>query len=111
MRPLAAAALVLAAAGRLTGADAVDRASRVITLAPGTAIHVHATVADVSITGSARTDLRVDVERRAPGADGLAQFPLSIDERPDGVYIDARQRGDGRDAALKSAIVIAAPSD
>ena len=80
-------------------------------LAAGTPIHVDATIADVTIVGSGRSDLQVDVERRAPARDELARLPVAIDARADGIHITARQQGDARDAALKSVIVIAAPAD
>jgi hypothetical protein len=111
MRLTAAAALVAGAVVSLAAADATDRVSRVMPLAAGTPIHVDATIADVTIAGGARSDLQVDVERRAPARDALARLPVVVDARADGIHITARQAGDARDAALKSVIVIGAPAD
>jgi len=111
MRLPAAAALVAGAVVSLAAADASDRVSRVMPLAAGTPINVDATIADVTIAGSARSDLQVDVERRAPSRDALVRFPVAVDARADGIHISARQDGDARDAALKSVIVIGAPVD
>lgn len=115
MRHLAAAAVLLvlggAPAAPFAAADATDSVSRVVPLSPGMPIHVDATIADVTIAGTNRADLKIDVDRRAPARDRLSQFPVAIDVRADGIYIAARQPGDARDAALKATISIAAPAD
>jgi hypothetical protein len=109
---LSSAALVLAAITPLVGAGAVsDRMSRVLPIAADTPIRIDATVADVVITGSARTDLRIEVERRVPGRDDLARLPVTIDSSADGVRIAALQERDARNADLKAIITIAAPAD
>jgi len=109
---VAAAALgLLVAVASSAAGDAVDRISRVMPLAQGAAVHVDATIADVTISGSARTDVRVDVERHAPARDGLSRLPAIIDERPDGIHVTALQDRDGRDPALRTVIAIAAPAD
>ena len=89
----------------------IDRTSRVLPIAAATPIRIDATVADVVIVGSARSDLRVDVERRVPGRDDLARLPLKIDSAPDGVHIAVVQERDARNADLKATITIAAPVD
>jgi len=111
MRPFVAFTLVAAAVALVSAADATDRVSRVVQLAAGVPIHVDATIADVTITGGTRSDLQIDVERRAPSRDGLSRFPLAIDSRADGIFIAARQDGDARDATLRSTLTIAAPAD
>jgi hypothetical protein len=88
-----------------------DRTSRVVSIAAGTPIRIDATVADVVITGSARTDLRIEIERRVPGRDDLARLPVTIDSGTDGVRIAALQEHDARNADLKAIITIAAPAD
>jgi len=88
-----------------------DRTSRVLPIAAGTPIRIDATVADVVVTGSTRTDLRIEVERRVPGRDDLARLPVMIDSGADGVRIAALQEHDGRNADLKAIITIAAPAD
>jgi hypothetical protein len=108
---VAAALGLLVTAEAFAAGDAVDRLSRVVPLGPGAAVYVDATIANVTITGSARTDLRVDVERHAPTRDALSRIPAVIDERPDGVHVTALQERNGRDPALKAVIAIAAPAD
>ena len=66
-------------------------------LPPGVPIRVDATVAEVTITGSARADVGVDIVRRAPSDAGLAAYPARIDEGPDLLRISAVQPGEGRD--------------
>jgi hypothetical protein len=107
---LTAAAFGLAWAA-VVGAAATDRVARTVTVAAGTPIHLHATIADVSITGSTRPDVSVEIVRRAPSAADLARYPAVVEERPDGLHIDVAQIDEGRDANLKSDIVIAAPAD
>jgi len=106
------AALLLLALVPVRGAAVVsDRTARVMPIAAGTPIRIDATVADVVITGSARTDLRIEVERRVPGRDDLARLPVTIDSGADGVRIAALQEHDARNADLKAIITIAAPVD
>ena len=113
MRSLAAAAaLFITATLPLRGAAPVtDRTSRVVPIAAGTPIRVDATIADVTITGASRSDLRVDVERRVPSRDDLSRLPLTIDSGPDGVRVAVVQEHDARDANAKAVITIAAPLD
>lgn len=92
------------------GADSTDRLARTVTIAAGTPIHLSATIADVSITGSTRPDVSIDIVRHAPTPADLARFPAVIEERPDGLHVDAVQADEGRDANLKAEITIAAPS-
>jgi hypothetical protein len=106
---LAAAVLLLSSAGRFA-VDSTDRVARTVALAAGTPIQVSATIADVTITGSSRSDVSVEIVRHAPSAAEFAKYPALIDERPDGLSVSAVQAGDGRDAALKAEIAIAAPA-
>jgi hypothetical protein len=73
-------------------------------------IQVDATIADVSITGSNRPDVLIDVVRRAPTPADLAKYPVSIEQKSGTLEIAAVQAADGRDAKLKTEIAIAAPS-
>jgi hypothetical protein len=103
---------VLATTVLALGAGPVtDRMSRLVPIAPGTPIRIDATIADVAITGSARSDLRLDIVRRVPSRDDLSKLPVTIDERPDGVHVAVVQQDDGRNPNVKSAITIAVPSD
>jgi len=108
-------ALVLAAiVASSAHADATDRVSRVVPLAEGTPIRIDATVADVTIVGSNRPDVSVEVVRRAPTAADLSSYPVVIATRDGALHISAVQAAingePGRDANLKTEITIAAPA-
>lgn len=107
-----ALALVLAHAtpGPPPAADAIDRVSRTLALPAGLAVQVDATIADVTITGSNRPDVSVEIVRRAPAAGDLAAFPAVIETAGGALRIGSVQRDEGRDARLKSEIVIRAPA-
>jgi len=107
---LTAIVLVALGSGGIARADSTDRIARTIALAPGTPIHLNATIADVTIAGSARTDVSVEIVRHAPSAADLTRYPAVVEQHADGLYIDVTQAGDGRDADLKTDIVIGAPS-
>jgi len=106
--------LVLAAIVALPPADATDRVSRVVPLADGAPIHVDATVADVTIVGSNRPDVLVEIVRRAPTAADLSSYPVVIGQRDGALHITVLQtpiNGEpGRDANLKTEIAITAPA-
>jgi hypothetical protein len=107
-----AAAILLAAIVPTYGATAVtDRVSRVVPLAPGTPISIDATIADVTIAGSARSELRVEVERRVPTRDDLSRLPVTIEPGQDGVRVAVVQEHDARAADAKAVITIAVPAD
>jgi hypothetical protein len=91
--------------------DATDRMTRTVPLPPGLPIRVDATVADVTIVGSSRADVSVEIVRRAPTPADFARYPAVVDTRSDGLHIGAVQVEDGRDARLKSEIVVRAPAD
>jgi hypothetical protein len=107
MRPTALALLVAAAFA--APADVSDRVVRTIALKPGAVVRVDATIADLTIAGSNRTDVRVEIVRRAPSAADLAKYPALVEDTAAGIHVSAVQAGDGRDATLKSQISIAAP--
>ena len=90
-------------------AEATDRTAKTFTLAAGTPIHVDATIAEVTITGSSRPDVSIEIVRHAPTTGDLATFPAVVEERPDGLYVSAVQADGGRDANLRSDITISAP--
>jgi hypothetical protein len=111
MRRLSAVVVVSAIVAPLLAADATDRLSRTVALAaPTTPIRLDATIGDVTITGSDRPDVAIQVIRRAPASRDLDRFPVAIDEGADGLHINVVQADDGRDAGLRSEIVIAVPS-
>lgn len=91
-------------------ADTTDRVSRTIALASGRPIRIAATVADVTIVGASRTDMAVEIVRRAPSASDLTKYPVVIDDGDEALRISVVQADDGRDAALKTEITIAVPA-
>jgi hypothetical protein len=110
-RAAASLALALVAASSSRAADAVDRVARTLALPSGRAVRVDATVADVTITGSDRSDVAVEIVRRAPSAADLAKYPVAIDTASsDLLRIGALQANDGRDARLKTEIALRVPS-
>src|SRR5262249_5524362 len=107
-----AAGLMLVTIVPALGAGAVsDRTSRVVPIAAGTPIRIDATIADLTITGSTRPDVRIDVERRVPKRDDLAKLLVTIDESRDGVHVAVVQQDDQRSADAKAIIAITVPSD
>ena len=94
----------------LRAADVTDRLTRTVPLAVGRAIRVDATVGDVTIVGSNRLDIGIEIARRAPSAADLARFPAVVDDSGDALRIGAVQTHDGRDAALVSMIVLRVPA-
>jgi hypothetical protein len=105
-----AAALVLLSSAGPVAIDSTDRIARTVALTAGSTIQVTATIADVTITGSDRSDVSVEIVRHAPSPADLARYPALVEQRPDGLTVSAIQAGDGRDATLKTDIVIAAPA-
>ena len=102
--------VVACSSALLRGADVTDRVERTVRLAPGRQILVENTVGDVTIVGSNRMDVAIEITRRAPTADGLARFPVVVDDSGNALRIAAPQREDGRDAALNSTMVIRTPA-
>ena len=93
----------------VTDAETIERLSKTLRLAPGTPVRVEATVADLTIVGSDRMDLAVEIVRRAPSPGDLAKYPAVLDEQSDGLRIGAVQASDGHDPNLKTEITINAP--
>ncbi len=98
------------AQGPARAGEVTERVAGRLVLPPSRAIRVEATIADVTIVGSNRADVAVEIVRRAPSAADLARFPARIDESADVLRIDALQSSDGRDPSLKSSIVIQVPA-
>jgi len=106
----AAAAVALLAARGAGAAEATDRFSRTLSHSPSRAIRIDATIAEVTIVGSDRADIAIDIVRRAPASADLATYPVRIDEGVDLLRVDVTQAGDGRNPALKTEIVVRAPA-
>jgi hypothetical protein len=108
--PALIASLMSITSTGFAAADVVDKFSRIFTLSAGTPIQVEATIADLTITGSSRSDLAIDIVRRAPTAAHLAKFPVKVEQNPDGLRLAAVQENEGRDSELRSEIAIVAPA-
>jgi hypothetical protein len=94
-------------AARAPGADV----RRTVPLAAGRTLTVHVSIGDVRVHGEARSDAQIDVVRKAPSAAGLARIPVSFDEDGDGIRVDARQQGNGTDAAYRTDVTLRVPRD
>src|SRR5262249_61377171 len=94
-----------------TRADTTDRVSRTVTSSAGKSIRVDATIAAVTVVGSNRQDISIDVLRRAPSAEDFAKYPITIVDASDAVRIRVVQQDEGRDRNLKTDISIRVPSD
>src|SRR5215471_13980872 len=102
---------VLAGAASPAGhTDSSDRITRTISWRAGVPIWVEATIADLTVTGSDRADVVVEIVRNAPLASDLTKFPVVIDDQADGLHIVNVQSMDQRDPRLKAALTIKAPS-
>jgi hypothetical protein len=101
---------VALAAGRARGADAVDRVVRTLPLPSSRVVRVDATIADLTIVGSNRSDVVVEIVRRAPTAGDFSKYPPVVEQSADALRIAVVQADEGRDATLKSEIVVRAPS-
>jgi hypothetical protein len=104
------AALLLFTSIDIVTGEAMDRVTRVVPLAAGAPIRLEATIADVTITGSNRPDVLIEIVREAPTSADLAKYPVTVEQKPDALHIAAVQAADGRDAKLKTEIAIAAPA-
>jgi hypothetical protein len=107
---LALAAMVaLSAQDVAWAAEATDRVARTLVLG-GRSIRIEATIGDLTIVGSNRSDVAIEIVRRAPSSTDLDTFPALIEETTDAIRVTALQASDGRDARLRSDIVIRAPA-
>ena len=91
--------------------DTNDRFTKTFPLTAGRPIRVEATVADVTIVGSDRADLAVEIVRHAPSAADLAKYPVTVEDGADALRIAVTQSDEGRDASLRTDISIAGPAD
>jgi hypothetical protein len=91
--------------------NAEDRTSRTLPWRAGVPIWLEATVADLTVTGTDRSDLSVEVVRHAPVGADLEKYPVVVEERADGLHIGNVQLAEGRDPKLKAEITVKAPSN
>lgn len=102
--------LVLTLAAALpAAADETDRLSRTLPLQPGAAVTLQVTNGQVQVSGWDRSDVSVEVVRRAPDAVRLARMPARIETIAGAVSLRVVQVEDGRDAALRSDVVMRVP--
>ena len=90
-------------------ADVADRVTRTVA-APAKGVRVDATVGEVAIAGSDRTDVAIEIVRRAPSSAELLRFPASVTQDNGILRVNAVQDNDGRDPRLTSTIVLRIPS-
>jgi len=109
VRLTAAAGLVVVLMPVPAHADTSDRFTKTVPLASGKPVRLEATVADVTIVGSDRTDLVVEIVRHAPSSADLSKYPVVVEEGSDAVRIAVTQSDDGRDASLRTDISITGP--
>ncbi len=102
-------ALCAAAPAAPRAADVVDRVERTFA-APAHGLRIDATIADVVITGSSRTDVAIAVTRRAPGRADLDQVPVAIDADGDRIRVSVVQPHDGGNPRLTSEIGVRVPA-
>jgi hypothetical protein len=90
--------------------DTTDRLARTVTPSPGAAIRVQVTIGQVQVRGWERPEVSVEIVRRAPDTSALARLPVTIDSTPEAVVVRAVQRDEGRDAAIRSDVVLRVPA-
>jgi len=113
LAPRIALASVLAGGCALAAparADVTDRVTRTVALSQGKPVRIDATIADLTILGSNRPDMTIEIIRHAPTQTELNRFTPVIDDTGDGVRITVVQDADGREPRLKSDIVVHAPA-
>jgi len=104
-------ALLLAlAAAAPARADVTDRIARTVPVAADTPLIVEITVGDVSVSGWDRPEVAIEIARRAPTTEQLARIPAAIEERDGALVIRAVQAESGRDALLRTDVVLRVPA-
>lgn len=108
---LAAVAVLgaLAASSPPQTADSSSRVARTVPWRPDLPIFVQATVGEISISGSDRPDLDIEVRRAGRHATDTA-LPLVVEARPDAVRVSAIQPDQATDPAIRSVVTILAPA-
>jgi hypothetical protein len=91
-------------------ADTTDRLTRLVPLPPGASIRLEVTIGQVQVSAWDRPDVSVAILRRAPDASALDRIPVDIETTAEAVVIRAVQTGNGRDAAVRSDVVLRVPA-
>jgi len=110
IRALLVLALLASEVAAPAAADVTDRIARIVAAPPGTPIDVQVTVGDVQITAWDRDDVSVEIIRRAPDSRQLARIPAQVELGAQGLLIRAAQADAGRDAALRTDVVLRVPA-
>lgn len=104
-----AALLAVGAAAAPAFADVSDRVARTLALPPGASITLQITVGDVRVSGWDRQDVSLEVVRKAPTKAQLERIQVQVDETSEALTIRALQAEGGRDAALRTDVVLRVP--
>ena len=102
----------MASTATAAAADAsaeVDRQARVFPLPPGRTLTLDITVGDLSIVGSARADVQIEIVRRAPTDAGLARIPVTFDETASHLRVRAVQSDGGTNPAFRTDVTLRVP--
>jgi hypothetical protein len=98
-----------------TPAADADHLSRTLPLAPNTPIRIAITEGSVIVTGESRSDLAVDIVRRAAGGKSTTALPMVVEQTADGIHISALQASDtahlGHDPDLQATVTVHVPVD
>jgi hypothetical protein len=90
---------------------ATDRQTRTLAWPANRALALDVTVGEVRITGSARADLEIAIQRTAPSAEALRQWPIAIEESPERVAVSLVQPDGAADLAFRTDVVLRVPAD
>jgi hypothetical protein len=91
-------------------ADVTDRIARTVPLPAGTTLSVHITVGRVQVSAWERGDVSIEIVRRAPDAARLALIPAQVEQQAGTVTVRAVQAESGRDANLRTDLVLRVPA-
>jgi DUF4097 and DUF4098 domain-containing protein YvlB len=89
--------------------DHTARTQRTVTISQDTSVNVDTTTGSITITGSDRSDLEIEIVRTAPTTSEIDQLSASIDQGPTTLTVSAVQREGDRNPRLTAAITINAP--
>jgi DUF4097 and DUF4098 domain-containing protein YvlB len=101
--------LLTLAAAVPTAADETDRLSRTLPFTPGTAVTLQVTNGQIRVSGWDRPEVSVEVVRHAPTATALARIAPEIDTAGGVVSVRVVQPDGGRDATVRSDVVLRVP--
>lgn len=103
-------ALLLLTAAAPAFADTTDRLTRLVPLPPGASISLRVTIGQVQVSAWDRSDVSVEIVRRVPDRSALDRIPVDVRATDEALVIRVIQADDGRDAALRSDVVLRVPA-